>query len=218
MAVFPTFPEIDCDLQSDNPLVDEVRFKTSSTMFGIEGQERRKRGLLYPKRDMNLKFTWITKQEARLLWEFYVARSGSLEPFYYVHPFESVYEVEFASVTDGASVNFLVPSIGATNYFLRIAGSGQAEPTDYVFHSQGGLDGLDYVELINAVGPSNPGDVLTWSFTGQLVTRCRFDKDVQKFETFYDRLAKMGIKLKGLLFSDEFGFGFTTTSTTTSTT
>ncbi len=214
MAVFPTFPEIDCDLQPDSPLVDEVRFKTSSTMFGIEGQERRKRGLLYPKRDMNLKFSWITKQEARLLWEFYVARGGSFEPFYYVHPFDNVYEDQFASVSDGVSVNFPVPSIGATSYLLKIAGASQAEPGDYAFHSEGGLDGLDYVELKNAV--HNPGDVITWSFTGRLVTRCRFQDDSQDFETFYNRLAKMGIKLKGLLFSDELGFATVTTTTTTS--
>lgn len=212
MAVFPTHTD---DIYADNPLVDEVRFKTDSTMFGTEGQERRKRRLLYPKRDINLKFSWIEKQEARLLWEFFVARGGSFEPFYYVHPLEGTHQYLFASASDGTFVNFLVPSIGATSYTLYIAGNEQTEGVDYTFYSEGGLDGIDYVQL--DAPTARPGWALTWSFTGQLVTRCRFEDDSQDFETFYDRLAKMGIKLKGLLFSDEFGFGIVTTTTTSTT-
>ncbi len=218
MAVFPSFPY---DIYSDNPLVEEVRFKTDLTMFGTEGQERRKRRILYPKKDMNLKFTWITKQEGRLLWEFFIDRGGSFEPFYYVHPFVREYGlhhtdgVQFASACDGVGVNFLVPSIAATSYTLYVGGIEQTEGVDYDFYSEGGVDGIDYVHL--DVAP-DAGLTLTWSFTGQLVTRCRFEDDSQDFETFYNRLSKMGIKLKGLLFSDEFGFGIVTTSTTTTTT
>lgn len=214
MATFPTFPEIVACFYPDSPLVDEARFKTASTMFGPEGQEKRKKQILYPKRDLNLKFSWISKQEARLLWEFFVQRGGSLEAFYYVHPLDGTYQYQFASACDGVGVNFLVPSVGATSYTLYENGVEQTEGVDYDFYSEGGLDGLDYVEM-NAA--PNAGYVLTWSFTGQLVTRCRFQDDSQDFESFYDRLAKMDIKLKGLLFSDEFGFGFTTTSTTTTT-
>ena len=217
MAVFPTFTD---DIYSDNPLVDEVRFKTTFTMFGTEGQERRKRQYLHPKRDINLKFSWITKQEARLLWEFYAARSGSFEAFYYVHPFIRTYPTsggeQFASVCDGESVNFLVPSVGATSYTLYLQGVEQTEGVDYTFYSQGGIDGIDYVQM--DVAPT-AGHQLTWAFTGQLATRCRFEEDNLTFETFYNRLAKMGLKLKGLLFSDELGFAtVTTTTTTTSTT
>lgn len=214
MAVFPTFSY---EIYSENPWVDEARFQTEFTKFGSEGQERRKRQLLYPKRDLNLKFKWITKDEARILWTFFIDRSGSYEDFKYVFPFSNEYIGEYVDVADGTSKTYSVPSYEASDYTLYVNGTAQTETTHYTFSSYTGPDGEDQVTFVSA--PSW-GSVITWSFTGQLVTRCRFEDDSQEFESFYNRLCSMGIKIKGLLFSRTFAAvaPTTTTSTTTTTT
>jgi hypothetical protein len=212
MAVFPTFT---AEIYSEDPFVDEARFLTSSTMFGTEGQERRKRGFLYAKRDLNLKFNWITKDEARILWTFFVDRGGSYEDFKYVFPFSNIHTGEYVSIADGSSKTYRVPSYMATSYTLYVNGVEQTETTEYVFYANSGPDSEDQVTFVAA---PDYGDVITWSFTGQLVIRCRFEDDSQDFESFYNRLAKMGIKLKGLLFSRIFGAAAPTTTTSTTTT
>lgn len=213
MAVFPTFTQ---EIYSENPWVDQARFQTDFTKFGPEGQERRKRQLLYPKRDLNLKFKWIEKQAARYLWEFFIARSGSYEDFKYVFPFSQEYIIgEYVDVADGTSKTYSVPSYGASDYTLRVNGTAQTETTHYTFSQYTGPDGEDQVTFVSA--PSY-GAVITWSFTGQLVIRCRFENDSMEFDSFYNRLCTMGIKLKGLLFSRTFAAAAPVTTTTTTTT
>ena len=65
-----------------------------------------------------------------------------------------------------------------------------------VFGSEGGTDGADKITC-NTAPPV--GSRLTFSFTGRLKVRAKFAEDMFSFETFYDRLANAGIKLKGLL-------------------
>jgi hypothetical protein len=198
MAVFPAISSI----PADNPLTERINFKNTQVGFGKESQERIKRQWDYPKRDITLKYTWIPLAEALTLWNFYLARGGSFEAFKYIHPFYSRYENEFVDIAPGNLEYFLLPSVDASNYTLYSDGTPLNEGSDYFFYSEGSPEGIDYIEVF----PPGQGAVLTWTFTGRLVTRCKFDEDSQDFETFHNRLSKMGIKLKGLLYSEQFGF------------
>jgi hypothetical protein len=211
MEVFPKLSVI----SSDNPIVETINFKNIKVGYGDMSQERVKQKWEYPKRDLNLKYTWISKADARTIWNFYLARGGSWEAFLFFYNFISVYEDEFVAITNGFDNSFILPSVAAINYTLYLNNVQLNAGSDYFFYSEGAIQGMDFVDM--AVAP-DAGSILTWSFTGKLVTRCRFEDDLQNFETFHNRLSKMGIKLKGLLLSEEFGVPVVTTTTSTTTT
>lgn len=198
MEVFPKISVIPVD----NPIVEQINFKNIGVSFGKESQERKRREWDYPKRDITLKYTWIPKADALTLWDFYIARGGSYEAFYFFHPFTNIYEGEFVAISPGNETSFVLPSIGAANYTLYSDNVPLNEGSDYIFHYKGSVEGIDYIEM----DPPDTGLIITWDFTGQLVSRCRFDSDTHDFETFNSQLSKVGIKLKGLLYSVQFSY------------
>jgi hypothetical protein len=198
MEVFPLISAI----PADNPLVEQINFKNIGVSFGKEARERKKQQWDYPKRDVALKYTWLSKADALTIWNFYIARGGSFGSFRYIHPFQNIYEREFVAISPGNLSTFELPSVGAINYTLYLDNVPLNEGSDYAFFSEGSSEGIDYFEVY----PPDVGSIFTWSFTGQLVQRCRFDDDSFSYDTFYDRLSKMGVKLKGLLYSDQFSF------------
>jgi hypothetical protein len=202
MEVFPTLTSI----PPDNPIEETINFKNIQASFGREAEERKKKEWDYPKRDISLKYNRISASDALTLWQFYLARGGSFEAFYFIHPFINDYEEEFVDICPGNLEYFLLPSKGATNYTLYANGVALNAGSDYYFYSQGSPDGIDYVEVY----PPEQGTVLSWSFTGRLVQRARFEDDSLSFETFYNRLSNIGLKLKGLLFSEQFGYAHVT--------
>lgn len=211
MGYLPEFPKLDV-IPAENPLVEQINLKNIKVSFGQEAQERVKRQWDYPKRDVSLKYPQIPKADALTIWNFYIARGGSWEAFKYFHPLINIYEEEFVAIGNDQEYVFDLPAIESIDYTLYLNGIPQNTPADYTFGAYQGANGEDAVEF--AVIPE-VGSIITWSFTGKLVQRCRFDSDTQDFETFNSQLSKIGIKLKGLLLSEEFGAPTVTTTTTT---
>jgi hypothetical protein len=202
MSVYPSsIPYI-------NPEGMNIRFKTLVSSFDEEGEENRKQKWLYPKRDVTLKYQSLSKDDAEVIWEFYLARKGSYNSFSW---FESTglgtyrtYSSEYVATGDSTTLTFVLPakeSSGAT-HDVNLNGSA-ASTSDYTMSFGGGGDGEDKVTFIGSstggLGPPGSTAQITYDFEGRLKIRCRFAEDVFSFENFYDRLVNSGVKLKGLL-------------------
>lgn len=194
MAVYP---DMISSVPASDPFSEELEFKTLISRFDDLGEEKRKRKWIYPKRPLTLMYKNITKAQGKTLWEFYKARKGAYEAFNFFYPFSAIYTDEYVGSGDGATLIFNCPSKEATSSKLYVDGVEQAAGgVDYTFVSEGGTDGADKVTFVAA--PS-VGERITWDFTGYLKVRARFMEDRLSWETFYNRLVTLGVKLKGLL-------------------
>lgn len=193
MAQFPT----NTSIGMAEPLDESIAFKTIMTRFDDLGKEQRKQKWLYPRRVLTLKYNHITKANAKTIWDFYMARKGSYEDFRFFYPSSNTYTTEYVGTGDGSTLIFNLPSYQAASYTLYVNGVAQtAGGTDYTFTSEGGTDGCDKATFVSA--PAS-GARITWTFTGYLVVVCRFAEDNLSFQTLYDRLVSIGLKLQGLL-------------------
>jgi hypothetical protein len=138
----------------------------------------------------------VTKAQASVLYNFYLARKGAYEAFNYFYPLSGAYEGEYVGTGDGSTTIFNLPCTGAFGYTVYLDGIEQTEGVDYTFTAEGGADGADKTEF--NVAPA-AGEYITIDFTGYLKVHARFAEDGLSFETFWDRLVDSGVELKGLL-------------------
>jgi hypothetical protein len=193
MAQFP----LSSSIGIAEPLQEMIEFKTLTTKFDNLGKEQRKQKWLYLRRTIQVKYNYISKVNAKTIWNFYIARNGSYETFRFFYPASNTYLTEYVGTGNGSAVTFNLPSYQAASYTLYVDGVAKtASGTDYTFTSEGGTDGCD--KAVFVIAPAN-GTRITWTFTGYLVVVCRFTDDNMNFETLYDRLVSFGLKLQGLL-------------------
>ena len=188
------FPDLITESPALNPLAEAIEFRNLITDFD-GGSESRKQKYLYPRRNYTLQYRHISKAQALTLWQFYLSRSGRYEEFFLLLPWTNTYTTEYVGVGDGSTTVFDAPSKSASSYNVYLDGSVQTVTTDYTVGS-GGEESTNQITFV--VAPSS-GEIITFSFTGYLKVRCRFDEDILSFQTFYDRLVSAGVKLKGLL-------------------
>jgi hypothetical protein len=193
MAVFPAYGSVGYA----NPLRISLEFKTLSSKFDDLGEENRKRKWLYPKRQVVLSYNYITKAEAKTLWQFYQARYGPYEAFAFFIGISDDYVNEYVGTGDGVTTIFNLTSKNASSYSLYVNGIlMQGGGVEYTFTAVGGSDGEDKIEFV--VTPAE-GDRITFDFSGELKIRCKFKEDILTFDLFYDRLVNEGIALQGEL-------------------
>ncbi|MEW6670232.1 MAG: DUF2460 domain-containing protein [Thermodesulfobacteriota bacterium] len=190
------FPEI-TDLPIEEPYSEELEFKTLATEFEGLGAELRKQKRLYPRRNISVQCSRVTKVEGRTLWAFYLARAGAKDSFNFFLPHTDLYTGEYVGTGDGSITVFNLPSKGATSYTVYRNGAAQiGGGVDYTFGAGTGEDGADKITF--TVAP-NDGDRITFDFTGYLKVRCRFMEDKLSFELLMNQFVTSGVKLKGLL-------------------
>lgn len=193
MAAFPNLT----NAPAEEPLIEEMEWKTLVSRFDDLGAEQRKRKWLYPRRNLTLAFNRITKAQGQTLWEFYLARQGAYEAFTFFYYFSATYDGEYVGTGDGSTLIFNLPSKQASDYTLYVDGAEKdAGGVDYTFGSEGGTDGADKATFVAA--PAS-GARITWDFTGYLKVRARFAEDRMSWETFMNKAVTTGLKLKGLL-------------------
>ncbi len=73
MAKYPT----NTSAPMKNPIRMGFRFKTLISEFEDLGEEKRRQKKIFPTRDLNIAYEWITVAEARIIWQFYQARAGA---------------------------------------------------------------------------------------------------------------------------------------------
>lgn len=191
------FPDLSSSINPAFPLTEQIEWKTLFSNFDDLGEERRKQKWLYPRRNISLKYNYISQSNIDTLWEFYVARKGSYEAFNLFWPVSNSYTSEYIGTGDDSTVTWNLPSKTASSYTLykdgvELTGGG----TDYTFNAAAGADGADSVTLV--VAPA-AGERLSFSFTGYLKIRCRFMEDKFSYDIFAKALHVSGVELKGLL-------------------
>jgi len=180
-----------------NPISQGLRTKTLFSEFEDLGEEKRRQKKLFPTRDFSIGYEWISKEEARTLWEFYKARAGAYEAFNFFHPWSDTYDGEYVGTGDGSTTVFNLPAENSSDYTVYVDGVEQTGGgDDYTFSAGGGTDGADKITFTSAPAA---GKRITYDFTGNLKIRGRFMEDKLDWDTFYDRLTNMGLKIKGLL-------------------
>ena len=190
------FPDILTSVSPRNPLDQGMEYKTLVSQFD-SGQETRKQKQLYVRRQLNLQYKYIDKADAKILWQFFQARKGKFEAFNLFFPFKSDYLGEYVGTGDGLQTNWNAPSRGAYLVSVYLDGDEQVgNGTNYTLTQQGGADGADLIEFVSA--PSI-GAQITMDFTGYLKICARFDEDLMEWQTFFDKFATTGLKIKGLL-------------------
>lgn len=192
MARYPFVSEV----PFEGPVSVEIEFLTLVQEFEGTGSESRKQKRLYPRRNFSLKYRNIDEDHIRTLWEFYLARKGRFGPFRFFDRLITTYSGDYVCTSDGSTSIWNLPSYQAQSRTLYYDGVAKTEGVDWNFTAMGGGDGEDKASLI--VVP-NSGVRITFDFTGQLVTTCRFMEDIMSYDAFYAVLFTTGLKLKGLL-------------------
>lgn len=199
MALYPSYSTINYT----NISIDQ-RFKTIISNFDDLGEEKRKRKWLFPKRDITLQYRYITKAQAKTLWDFYQNRYGPYGSFNFFHDGVEIntYDNEYIGTGDGSTTNYNMPCKAADTHTIYIDGALQTDGAtvsgsgNYSYTTTGGTDGADLISFV--VAPNN-GTRLTCDVYGYLKIHCRFDEEPMSQETLFRNLVSTGITLKGLL-------------------
>jgi len=186
MAKFPESPV------PQYPIQITQNWKTIVSGFD-GGQEQRRRKLDFPTFDVTLTFSALEQDEIECLWNFYGARGGSYEEFFFFVPYVEEHKGLFIDVGDGTKTTFDIPGIidGSASIYL----DGILQESGYTLVVAGGEEGSDRVTF--DVAPEE-GVVISCDFTGYQRIRCRFAEDQMTKERFEALVFKTGLSLKGL--------------------
>ena len=205
MAVYP-----ETSTPYTNPVTMDIEYKTLVSAFDNLGEEKRKQKWLYPKRSVTLKYQGLSKDEAEVLWEFYLSRKGRYNSFSW---FESTglgttgsyrtYTSEYVATGDSTTLVFVLPAKGSSGSNTVYVNGLVASTSDYTMSYGGGGDGEDKITFLSSDSGGRSvltsTERITYDFGGRLKIRCRFADDIFSFENFYDTIVNSGVKLQGLL-------------------
>ncbi len=188
MATFPTISEVPYIA----PITKTIRTKTIVKSYASE-IEAVKKVWIFPKRNVKLKYQFLTIAETRVLWQFFLDQCGQYWPFVIFDSIVDQYIKEYVGIGNGSETIFNLPSKQASAYTMYLNG---LEETNWTFNTEGGGETAD--QAVFDTAPSD-GNIITFSFTGRLKVRCRFNEDNLSFDQFYETLVTTGIELRGLL-------------------
>ena len=158
MALYPSYTSI----KYQSAKISDLS-KTMRTGFDGLGTESAKRKWLYLKRNITLVYPHLSKTDARTIWTFYRARSGSYEKFSWFDHQLNVFVNEYVGVGDGSTTAFNLPCNSISSYTIYKDSVAQTETTHYTIDLGGGADGADEVNFVAA--PAS-GDHITADFSG----------------------------------------------------
>lgn len=185
MAVFPS-------VQPAYGTVIDPQWKTQISGYDT-GSEQRMSKRQFAVIDFKLKFPHLSKADARLIWEFYMARRGAFEAFYVFAPESDEYKGLFVCEGDGVRDVFDLPGKSTSGRTLYRNGQVLASGFSYLTGTgQGGTDQIDFT-----VAPP-AGDIYSIDMTCILRAKVRFKEDKLPKELFDYLLYSYGIDLKGL--------------------
>lgn len=191
-----TFPESPIPIY---PLIVTPRFKTGFS--GMEsGKEERTAVWLFPKYDVQVRYTGLSNSDAMTLWQFFIDRRGAHEAFYIydlslLASVTKPHEGQYVGTGDGSTTTFDIPGRSTSSHDIYINGIEESE-SNYSILTGGGASAADRVEFDTA---PDEGAVITVDFYGYLRIRSRFQQDRLDQEMFMTNLFQYGgIKLEGL--------------------
>lgn len=193
MAIFPEtiYPKL--------PLIIEPEWNTLVHTTDA-GAEQRRQKALYPK--FNVRFQLFGKEitDAQTVYDFFMARKGSFESFYFFDPSPDAgivtsYDNLYIGAGDASTEVFNLPGKSTSNQVIYIDGAEQTLTTDYVILTGGGDGSADRVDFVT---PPADSETIACDFTGKLRINCRFAQDKMPKILFMTVLFNYGIELKGL--------------------
>ncbi len=185
MACFPENPA------PSFSLVLKPKWRTIVSQFD-GGKEQRRQKQAFAKYDVSLTYKMLTRSEMQALWNFYQARKGSYEPFYFYTPDLDEYRAIYVGTADGSSVIFDIPGRYTAAQTVYLDGSQQSGYTVLV---GGGAENSDRILFTS---PPPAGTVITCDFVGSLRIRCRFKEDEMSRDWFALSCYRTGLELRGL--------------------
>lgn len=191
-----TFPEDILPLYpvSITPVWDTLTHMTDG------GAEQRRQKSLYPRFDVSLQYGALSGADAQTLWDFYQARKGAFEAFYFFDPAPDIgvvtaYDDLYVDTGDGATEVFDLPGKSTSSQTIYVDGAAQSLTTDYVILTGGGDGDADRVDFVTAPAL---GTAISCDFTGKLRIKCRFAEDRLTKVLFMTILFQYTIELRGL--------------------
>jgi hypothetical protein len=136
----------------------------------------------------------LSAAEFRNLYDFYMARRGAFESFYfYTIDADTFNEPLYVGMGDGMASTFDLPgkSTSAQSIYL----DGVLQSSGFNILTGGGDGSSDRVHFTTAPAA---GLVIVCTFSGFMRIRCRFQDDKLTKERFSVALYKTGLSLKGL--------------------
>lgn len=189
MAEFPSSP------RPIDPVTITPTWKTIMTDADSSKEQRRQKWS-FPKYDVQIRYGTITPGAAmQIIWDFYMARKGAAEAFYYYPRYTRNYNAQYVGYGDGGTTIFDLPGKSTSSQTIYIDGVPQGAGFTILYG--GGSEDSDRVQFDAAPAA---GELITCDFTGYLRIRCRFAEDKMDEEHFYRVCFTTGIKLKGLSF------------------
>ncbi len=186
MAIFPD------DVKLSYPLQIAPRWRTVVTSFE-GGWEQRMKKEDFAVYDVTLRADRLSKADFLKVWEFYQARKGAYEAFYFYVPYTDTYKGLYVGVGDGVTTTFDLQgkSTSAQAIYLDFA----LQSTGYSILTGGGAESADRVQFTS---PPSSGAIVSCDLTGFLRIRCRFKEDSMTKEYLANGLYRTGLELKGL--------------------
>lgn len=187
MLVFPT------TVNPFYPYKVEGEFKTYATDFE-SGKEQRRQVWTFSKRTISLQYGTLKQSEMDELWNFYLARRGAFDSFWFFSPVSVNAQGEYVGRGDASTIIFELPSKNTDSDSLVVYVGGTQ--TAVTFLSGGGDAGVDRIQFS---GPPANGNIITANFTGQQRHKARFKEDKMSKEMFSAALYSTGIDLREAL-------------------
>jgi len=186
MAVFPTSPEY------GYPVVFTPVWNTLKSGYE-NGSEQRRQKWLYPKYDITIRFNALTEADAKTIYEFYMARNGSYESFYFFDPYAFNHVGLYVGTGDGVEDIFDIPG-KSTSVYTHYE-NGDVVTSGFSVLTGGGDGEADRIDYTTA---PPAGTIITIDFTGYLRAKVRFKDDAMDRNNFTTNLFRYGLELKGL--------------------
>ena len=186
MAQYPTVPK------PQMPYELTSVFKTLISGFD-SGKEQRREKQTYAKYDVSLTYNALSSANLNLLWNFYMARHGDAEAFYFYTLETDAWANLFIGTGDASTFIFDLP--GKSTSSQTIYYNGTALGSGYAILTGGGTESSDRVQFTAA---PDENVIITCDLTGYMRIRCRFEDPKMSKKNFMGSLYQTGIKLKGL--------------------
>lgn len=178
------------------PLAVEPEFRTVVSETDGAAEQRRSKWV-FPRFNVRGTARPLSATAANDLWNFYIARRGSAEAFWFydrtADAVATAWKGLYVGVGDGATTIFDLPGKSTSSRTVYLDGVSQSTGFEYL---TGGGDGsADRVSF--TVAPA-AGVLITCDFTGRLRIRCRFNQDRLSRSLFMTVLFEVGLELRGL--------------------
>ena len=186
MSVFPSSPVY------TYPVIFTPVWNTLTSDFE-NGAEQRRQKWLYAKYDVEIKFNNLSTSDAKTIYEFYMARKGSYESFYFFDPYSFEHVGLYIGTADGVTDIFDIPGKSTSSRVLYENGGVVSSGVSYLV---GGGDGA--ADRIDYVTPPADGTIITIDFAGFVRAKVKFKEDNLNRDNFTLSLFKYGLELKGV--------------------